>query len=368
MILEEIKLIHFRNYETLQLEIHPLLNIFVGENAQGKTNIIEAIYMCAMGKSFRNSKDQEMILFDKGQAYIKIKLQRINGKSDIEIKLSQEERKKMRVNGIQLEKGGELLGNLNVVTFTPDDLKIIKGSPIERRKFIDNEISQIIPRYYYNLLQYNRILMHRNKLLKSFKGKKIDLEIWNDQLVNIGSWIINTRIRFIKRISILAKLMHRKITDEKESLEILYSCSLPLKEKEENISLKEVFYKKLIETEEEERRRGTTLIGPHRDDLILKVNGMDVKNYGSQGQQRTSVLSLKMAELELIKGEVGEYPILLLDDVMSELDVKRQFYLLNNLKNIQTFITTTQTEQLSIEKINNKRIFNVNKGKVRIYD
>lgn len=368
MIIEEIKLLNFRNYEALQLQLHPLLNIFVGENAQGKTNIIEAIYMCALGKSFRNSKDSEIIKFNKQQAYIKINLQKINRKTDIEIKLDKEQRKKIKINGLHLEKSGELLSNLNVVTFTPDDLKIIKGSPIERRKFIDNEISQIMPRYYYNLLQYNRILMQRNKLIKNHRGKAVDLEVWNEQLVNIGTWIISQRIKFIKRISILARLIHRKITDEAESLEILYSCSFTLNGKEEGANIKDIFHKRLIERADEEKRRGTTLVGPHRDDLLIKVNGMDVKNYGSQGQQRTSVLSLKLAELELIKGEVGEYPVLLLDDVMSELDVKRQYYLLNNLKNIQTFITTTQIEQLSTARVNNKRIFKVIKGKVSIFD
>lgn len=362
MIVKEIKALNFRNYEALQLEIHPRLNIFVGQNAQGKTNIIEMLYLSAIGKSFRTSKDQEMIQFNKSQAYTKINIQRFSGDKTIEIKLDAMAKKKMKVNQIPLVKRGELLGNLNVVIFSPDDLKIIKEGPGERRRFIDNEISQIYPKYYYTLNQYQRILQQRNKLLKENRGKKIDLEIWNDQLIKYGATIILYRKRFIKRIGILAKLMHRKITEEKETLEIQYDSNVPIQEKEEITDITAKFYARLQEQRGMETARGVTMVGPHRDELIFKVNQMDVKNYGSQGQQRTSVLSLKLAELELIKGEVGEYPVLLLDDVMSELDLSRQNYLIHNLKNIQTFITTTMIEQLNVEKVENKNIYYVSRG------
>ncbi|SCY63017.1 DNA replication/repair protein RecF [Alkaliphilus peptidifermentans] len=367
MYLKELKLLNYRNYDSLHIEVHPKLNIIVGENAQGKTNVIEAIYLCAIGKSFRTNKDQELVKLDKKQAYIKAILEKANGEIEIEMKLDKEEKKKIKVNRIPLIKMGELLGNLNVVIFSPDDLKIIKGGPVERRRFIDNEICQIYPKYYYHLNQYNRILQQRNKLLKDNRGKKIDLDIWNHQLANVGAFIIYNRRKFIKRIGILAKLMHRKITDEIESLEIIYDSSIPVVEKDENNDITEKFLSELKRTCDEEILKKATVVGPHRDDLLIKINNMEVKNYGSQGQQRTAVLSLKMAELEFIKGEVGEYPILLLDDVMSELDTNRQQYLINNLKNIQTFITTTIIEQLKTKEINN-RIFYVKKGEIRIKD
>lgn len=362
MFVKEIKAVNFRNYETLQLKIHPRLNIFVGENAQGKTNVIEMLYLSAMGKSFRTSKDQEIIQFDKQQAYTKLTIEKNTGEMTIEVKLDSVQRKKMKVNQVPLLKTGELLGNLNVVIFAPDDLKIIKEGPGERRRFIDNEISQIYPKYYYTLNQYQRILQQRNRLLKENKGRKIDLEVWNDQLIKYGSTIILYRKRFIKRIGILAKLMHRKITEEKETLEIQYDSNVPCFEKDEIEEITTQFEKKLLEFKGIETARGQTMVGPHRDELIFKVNKMDVKNYGSQGQQRTAVLSLKLAELELIKGEVGEYPVLLLDDVMSELDIHRQNYLIHNLKHIQTFITTTMIEQLNIPRVENKKIFYVSKG------
>lgn len=368
MIVKGIKAINFRNYSSLEVGLHPKLNIFVGENAQGKTNIIEMIYLSALGRSFRTSKDQEMIQFQKQQAYTKVELVRASGEMVIEIKLELGQRKKMKVNQIPLVKKGELLGNLNVVIFAPDDLAIIKEGPGERRRFIDSEISQIYPKYYYTLNQYQRILQQRNTLLKENRGRKVDLEIWNDQLVKYGSVIIQYRKGFVKRIGILAKLMHRKITEERETLEITYDSNVPCQGLEQLAEIQEAFYKKLQAHSAMERARGQTLVGPHRDDLIFKINQMDVKNYGSQGQQRTAVLSLKLAELELIKGEVGEYPVLLLDDVMSELDIHRQNYLVHNLKNVQTIITTTMIDQLNIPSEDQRKIFIVSKGNLRESD
>jgi len=368
MIVKGIKAINFRNYLSLEVKLHPKLNIFVGENAQGKTNIIEMLYLSALGRSFRTSRDQEMIQFQKQQAYTKVELERVSGDVTIEIKLETAQRKKMKVNQNTLVKKGELLGNLNVVIFAPDDLAIIKEGPGVRRNFIDNEISQIYPKYYYTLNQYQRILQQRNTLLKENRGKKMDLEIWNDQLVKYGSLIIQYRRGFVKRISILAKLMHRKITEERETLEITYDSNVPCQGREQLAEIQREYMKKLQEKSGVERARGQTLVGPHRDDLIFKVNQMDVKHFGSQGQQRTAVLSLKLAEIELIKGEVGEYPVLLLDDVMSELDIHRQNYLVHNLKNIQTFITTTMIDQLNIPPGDHRKIFIVSKGNLRECD
>lgn len=365
MIIEEVKGINFRNYEQFQIQIHPKLNIFVGENAQGKTNILEAIYLCAIGKSFRTNKEQEMINIIKDQSYVKVKVnKKDNMNTDIEIMLDIEKKKKIKVNKIPLIKVGELLGNLNVVLFSPEDLKIIKEGPKERRKYLDNEISQIMPKYYYTLNQYNKILQQRNQLLRDNKVKNTEMEIWNDQLVNNGSWLMVYRRNFIKKIGILSKLMHRKITEGSENLEIKYKSDVEISEKDDVRDIKEKFMIKLKRLSDLEEERNITLTGPHRDDLIFKINGMDVKNFGSQGQQRTSVLSLKLAELELIKGEVGEYPVLLLDDVMSELDVKRQKYLINSLKNVQTFITTTSMEYIATKNHENMKSFIVSKGEI----
>ncbi|SET72290.1 DNA replication and repair protein RecF [Natronincola peptidivorans] len=366
MIVEELKLINQRNYKELQLQFHPKLNVIVGENAQGKTNILEAIYVGAIGKSFRTNKDQEMIKMLKENAYIKVKVRKITDKVEIEILLSKEVNKKIKINKVPLIKYGDLLGNLNVVLFSPEDLKIIKEGPNERRRFINNDISQISPKYYYTLTQYNKILQQRNKLLKNYKGNKINIEIWNEQLTNQGASLMIYRRNFIKRIAILAKLMHRKITEGSESLEVQYESNVKVKDDEELKDIKVNFLKKLKELQDVEIRRGLTLVGPHRDDLIFKINGLEVKNFGSQGQQRTSVLSLKLAELELMKGEVGEYPILLLDDVMSELDAKRQNYLIHNLKNIQTFITTTNIEPLNINNDKEYTLFEVVNGEISI--
>ncbi len=364
MIVEELKLINYRNYKELQLQFHPKLNILVGENAQGKTNVLESLYVSAMGKSFRTSRDQELINMLKENAYIKTKIKKISNKVDIEIILSNKTNKRIKVNKLSLTRYGDLLGSFNVVLFSPEDLKIIKEGPGERRRFMNDEISQVLPKYYYTLNQYNKILQQRNKILRDYKGEKFDLDIWDEQLASNGALIMVYRRNFIKRIGILARLMHRKITEELENLEIIYDSNLDIKEDEDQKDIAIKFKKNLQETRDQEIRRGLTLVGPHRDDLIFKINGIDVKNYGSQGQQRTAVLSLKLSELELIKGEVGEYPILLLDDVMSELDKKRQKYLIQNIRNIQTFITTTTTDLFNPDNLKECKIFKVNQGRI----
>jgi len=364
VIVEELKVINYRNYEQMNLKFHPRLNVFIGDNAQGKTNLLEAIYLCSAGKSFRTNRDQEMINMAKKQSYIQVKLKRVDSNVNIEVRLNMDRKKDIKVNQIPLIKIGELLGNLNVVLFSPEDLKLVKEGPSERRRFMDREISQISTKYYYTLSQYNKILQHRNKLLKYNKGKILDLEVWDEQLASAGAWLIFYRRNFIKKISILAKLMHRKITESVETLEIIYEANVKVKEDDEVGHIKEKILQRLKEDINIDKQRGLTTVGPHRDDMILKINKLDVKTYGSQGQQRTAVLSLKLAELELVKGEVGEYPVLLLDDVMSELDLKRQSYLVNNLKSVQTFITTTMMDNLKDLKPENRNIFTVSKGQI----
>ena len=364
MIVEELKVINYRNYEQMNLKFHPRLNVFIGDNAQGKTNLLEAIYLCSAGKSFRTNRDQEMINMAKKQAYINVKLKKVNSNVNIEVRLNMDKKKDIKVNQIPLLKIGELLGNLNVVLFSPEDLKLVKEGPSERRRFMDREISQISTKYYYTLNQYNKILQHRNKLLKYSKGKNLDIEIWDEQLATSGAWLILYRQNFIKKISLLAKLMHRKITESVETLEIIYEPNVKVKEDDDVNNIKVKMLQDLKENFDMDKQRCLTTVGPHRDDMVFKINGLDVKTYGSQGQQRTAVLSLKLSELELVKGEVGEYPILLLDDVMSELDLKRQSYLINNLKNVQTFITTTMMDHLKELKPADRNVFTVRKGQI----
>ncbi len=365
MIIEELRVINYRNYENIHLKFHPKFNIFLGNNAQGKTNLLEAIYLCAVGKSFRTNRDQEMINIEKKQAYVQVKLKRMYSDVNIEIKLDTSRKKNIRVNRVYLTKTGELLGNLNIVLFSPEDLRLIKGGPSERRRFMNREISQMSTKYYYILGQYRKILQHRNKLLKNDRGKILDLEVWNEQLAAAGAWIIFYRRDFIKKINLLAKLMHRKVTDSAETLEIIYDANIRIKEDDDINQIKENILEKLENNINIDKKRGLTTIGPHRDDVMLRINGFNVKKYGSQGQQRTAVLSLKLAEIELIKGEVGEYPVLLLDDVMSELDLKRQGYLINNLKNIQTFITTTMMEHIKKTDSENRMVFNISEGQAK---
>lgn len=343
MIISELKLINFRNYDTLKIEFHPEMNIFVGENAKGKTNIIEAIYICSIGKSFRTLKDKEMIKEDKEESYIKIEILRKDKEVIIEIVLG--EKKRIKINKRKVTKKGDFLGNLNVVIFAPEDLRIIKDGPTERRKFIDNEISQIYPRYYHILKQYYKILQQRNKAIKKNIKKRENIEMWDEQLLNSGSLLIAYRKKFLKKLNVITNPIHRKITEEKEKLEIIYKSSVVHEEKDETQEIYKKFKEQLKNTKEEEKK-GFTVVGPHKDDLLFFINKKNVKKYGSQGQQRTTVLSLKLAEIRLIKEEIGEYPILLLDDVMSEIDRKRQKHLLENLEGIQTFITTT-TENLN---------------------
>lgn len=364
MHIEKIHLRNYRNYETLTLDFSPKMNVFIGENAQGKTNLLESIYFMAIGKSFRTAKDSDLIEIDNEAAYVKLLLNKNSGqKKRIEIGLDRLKNKKCKINGVPLDRMSDLLGTLNVVIFSPEDLQIIKQGPSQRREFIDGDLSQITPRYHHLLGQYQKIVKQRNQALKMKQFKKVDLDPWNAQLVQFGTEIILYRKEFIRGLSILTRLMHRKITREKENLKLIYESSLPLKKEEEPESLRKRFLKTLQALENEEIKRGITLMGPHRDDLEFEINGKNVKKFGSQGQQRTTVLSLKMAELEMMKKETGEYPVLLLDDVMSELDEHRQQDLLQSLKNIQTFITSTSIESMDREDMN---LYEVQGGKIKI--
>ena len=370
MYLERVLCRNFRNFEELMIDLNPNLNIFLGANGQGKTNFLESIYLMATANSHRSSITSEMINWDKEKALVQLLLRRREGKIKLAMRLEKSGRQ-VEINDNPLDKVKELLGYLNAVLFSPEDLKLVKEGPSHRREFIDLEISQV-SRYYNHLLnKYDHLLKQRNNLLKSIRdGKSTDremLSVWDEQLAAVGSKIILKRIEVVDKLKILARLSQRKITEGRENLELEYDISLNnFSKKLGEAELREVFIDALISKRDQEISRGYTVVGPHRDDLILKVNDMDLRKYGSQGQQRTAALSLKLAELEFMKSETGEYPVLLLDDVFSELDGLRRKALINIIADkIQTIITATDGENLSGLKNNSYNVYQVKKGRIK---
>ncbi|MCR1899241.1 DNA replication/repair protein RecF [Irregularibacter muris] len=367
MYIEELHLKNYRNYNQLDLKLHPKINIFVGNNAQGKTNIIESIYLMSIGKSHRSSKDKEIIAWGQDHAFLMGKFNTTQGQKTIEIGLSHQRKKLIKRNGIVLEKIGELLGQVNTVLFSPEDLRLIKEGPVERRNFLDREISNLRPQYYYALLEYNKILQQRNHLLKKIKiqpSLRDTLPLWNEQLINMGSKIIQMRLHFLKKINVFTKSLHHEITDGFEKIELFYQSTL-ISSLEEMQQIKELFGKELKKSENNDIKKGTTTIGPHRDDIKINVNKIDIRSFGSQGQQRTAALSLKLSLIQLIYTETGEFPILLLDDVMSELDQKRQKKLIHSLQEVQTFITCTDLSFLEDIELKEKKIFEIQEGRAK---
>ncbi|MFZ5754452.1 MAG: DNA replication/repair protein RecF [Bacillota bacterium] len=357
MYLERLGLTNYRNYETLNEDFSAQLNILSGPNAQGKTNLLEAIYYLATGKTYRPARDLQLIRWNHQAFSIQGKIRNKQGYVTLEVlyKIGEQNSKEIKVNGLKIYKTSELLGNLTAVLFAPEDLNIIKGSPLERRKILDNDISQVSPGYFLKLQQYNRVLNQRNYLLKKIRerGKGFDeLEIWNEQFLELSESIILKRINVLEKLSPLTRLMQRKLTNGQENLEIRYLFSRQ-KELKLNHDLKKVLLEELEKYRGEEIKKGISLWGPHRDDLLISLNGNDLKVYGSQGQHRTAVLALKLSELEFFKAESGEFPVLLLDDVLSELDQERRGFLLNIIKEkkIQCFITTTEDIALENDRI-----------------
>lgn len=368
MFVSDIELKQFRNYEYLKLDSFGPVNLIIGQNAQGKTNLVEAIYALALTKSHRTSKDKELIRFESGSANIHAHVDRKYGKIQLELALSQQG-KKAKINGLEQRKLSDFVGSLNVVMFAPEDLEIVKGTPGVRRRFLDMEIGQVAPGYLYHLQQYQKILIQRNNLLKQLWGadesKQVMLSVWNDQLAEHGVKIVKKRKQFIKKLQKWAESIHEGITGGKEKLELAYVPSFADAMEEDEAVLLDQFMIKLSQTKEQEIRRGVSLTGPHRDDLTFFINGREVQTYGSQGQQRTAALSLKLAEIELIHEEIGEYPVLLLDDVLSELDPYRQTQLIETFQSkVQTFITATGIETLNTSKLKDAYIYHVQAGHV----
>ena len=342
MWIKKLKINNFRNYIEQEINFKENINVFYGENAQGKTNIIEAIYLCSMGKSFRTQKDKELINSNFENAVIEIEFEKSDREGKIKIQLNN--KKNIYLNSIKLKKLSELLGNINTVIFTPEDIDILKGGPQNRRKFLDVMISQLRPNYLHILNLYLKTLEQRNNYLRQIKEENKDenmLEIWDEKLAEYANKIYLYREEFIEKIKNKIKLIHSEITENKEEIKIEYLSDC--KNKEEYLNL-------LKNRRKLDIIKGFTTKGIHRDDFMVYINGKEINIFGSQGQHRTVVLSLKLSELNIIYDEIGEYPILLLDDFMSELDSKRRKSFLENIKNTQVIITCT--EKINIENLN----------------
>lgn len=357
MVIRSIELANYRNYEELSLELHPGINIFYGDNAQGKTNILEAVYLCSTNKSHRGSKDRDMIAFEQTESHIKMLLRRKNVENRIDMHLKRGKSKGIALNGVPIHKASELFGMVNVVFFSPEDLQIIKNGPSERRKFVDLELCQLDKLYVYQLVNYNKSLQQRNQLLKDMAFRS-DLsgvmDIWEEQLVRFGTGVIRIRRQFIEELNPLIGEIHQRLTGGKEQLTMVY---------EPNVDA-DAFADGLYRNRQREMRQKTTLTGPHRDDIRFSVNGIDIRTFGSQGQQRTAALALKLAEIEMVKKQIHDTPVLLLDDVLSELDSGRQNYLLNSMKGVQTMITCTGLDDFVNHRFHIDKIFRVANGTV----
>lgn len=368
MLLNTIKLQNYRNYESLELETPHMVNVFLGSNAQGKTNLLESILVLALSKSHRTTKDKELIGWSSDSAHITGQVDKKYGSIKLELSYSQKG-KKAKLNGLEQRKLSDYVGSLNVVMFAPEDLEIVKGTPGVRRRFLDMEIGQVQPGYLYWLQQYHKVLQQRNNMLKAGNASSdlALLEVWNMQLAQLGVKIMMKRQHFIHKLQTYAKQIHAGITNGAEELRLEYRPSFDCDASQDEAILFDQFMVKLTHVKDQEFRRGVTLVGPHRDDIGFYINDKEAQVFGSQGQQRTTALSLKLAELELIHEEIGEYPILLLDDVLSELDRNRQTQLIETFQSkVQTFITTTGLESVDMSKLTDAGIYYVKDGKVSL--
>lgn len=357
MVIKSLELSDFRNYNSLSLNFYDGTNILYGDNAQGKTNILEAIYVGATTKSHKGSKDREIIKLDKEESHIRILIEKNHITYKIDMHLKKNKTKGIAINGIPIRKSGELIGLTHVIFFSPEDLSIIKNGPSERRKFIDMELCQLDQIYLYNLSKYNKIINQRNNLLKQigYKRELLDtLSVWNMQLMEYGSKIIERRAQFISQMNDIIYGIHKKLSGGKEELVVKY---------EPNVEI-DLFETKLSQSMERDINTKMTNVGPHRDDISFFIMDHDIRKFGSQGQQRTSALSLKLAEIELVKKTVNDTPILLLDDVLSELDRNRQNYLLDSIHDIQTIVTCTGLEEFINNRLTVDKIYKVVEGTV----
>ena len=361
MIIKSIELSNFRNYKELNLPFDAGTNILYGDNAQGKTNILEAVYLSGTTKSHKGSKDKEMIFFDSEEAHIRTIVEKEEKQYQIDMHLRRRGSKGVAINKIPIKKAGELFGILNMVFFSPEDLNLIKNGPAERRRFLDIELCQLDKLYLSDLTKYHKILNQRNKLLKDIVYNSDLLEtlpIWDAQLVETGRRLIQRRKQFIEELNQIIFQIHFNLTGGKEHLILKY---------EPNID--DIFFEdELLKVKAKDLRLCQTTVGPHRDDMLFSIDGIDIRKFGSQGQQRTSALSLKLAEIEIVKQIIHNTPILLLDDVLSELDSSRQNYLLNSITDIQTIITCTGLEEFVKNRFHINKVFRIVKGTIKEHD
>ena len=355
MIVKSLELKNFRNYERLSVDFDPSTNIIYGDNAQGKTNILEAICVSGTSRSHRGSRDKDMIRFGEQEAHIRTIVEKNSSEYRIDIHLKNNHSKGIAINKVPIKKSSDLFGILNIIFFSPEDLAIIKNGPDKRRRFIDMELCQIDRVYLYNLTEYSKTLNQRNKLLKDivFNKKLLDtLPVWDDKLAEYGSKIIKRREEFVETIAPLVSELHRQISNDREEVELFY---------EKNVSA-EGMREALDFSYDNDIRLGSTTKGPHRDDLRFDLGGVDLRKFGSQGQQRTAALSLKLSEVTMMEKETGEKPVLLLDDVLSELDSNRQKDLLKSLSDTQTLITCTGLDDFVKNQYQVNKVFEVKNG------
>ena len=344
MRITQLTVDNFRNHTHTTLQLSDGVNVLVGPNAQGKTNLLEAIYLSCVGRGWRTSRDNEMVQFGKERALVQVTAMKRFGSVDIAIQLGMGLKKSISINRVPIAKVAELMGQINCIFFSPDELKLVKEAPADRRRFMNIDISQIDKSYFYALTRYNKILQQRNAYLKNNNDSR-ELSIWDDQLIKQGQIIITKRQAFIQKLTPYVIAKHQELTGGQETITLTYETCTDLAQE-------------LNSARERDLRLRTTTVGPHRDDIAILINGKDVRIYGSQGQQRTVALSIKLAELDLFTDITGERPILLLDDVFSELDSNRQARLLTALKNTQAVITATDAPSVG-------KVFKVAQGTVR---
>ncbi|MCM1266720.1 MAG: DNA replication/repair protein RecF [Bacteroidales bacterium] len=358
MVIKSLELADFRNYDSLQIDFSEGTNILYGNNAQGKTNILEAIYLSATTKSHKGSKDKDIVNFNKEEAHIRTYLLKNEDEIRVDMHLRKNKTKGIAIDGQKIKKAAELLGLLNVVFFSPEDLSIIKNGPAERRRFVDMELCQLDSFYIYNLNHYNKIVNQRNKLLKDMyfnPSLRDTLNIWDSQLVSFGSKIIERRQLFVEQLNEIIYEIHKKLSGDQEELTIKYEPDVLIEEYE----------KALVSCQERDVKLKQTTVGPHRDDFSFMTGDIDIRKFGSQGQQRTAALSLKLSEIELVKKLTKDNPVLLLDDVLSELDSNRQNYLLRTIGDIQTIITCTGLDEFVNNRFEINKVFQIENGSIK---
>lgn len=361
MYIDTLEVGNFRNYDFAKIDFHNKTNILCGDNAQGKTNILESIFVCGTTKSHKGCKDRELIRLGEEEAHIRMHLVKKNMSHRIDMHLKKSRGKGIAIDGIPIKRSGELLGLLNVIFFSPEDLRIIKNGPSERRRFVNMELCQLDAVYLHDLGEYNKVLAQRNKLLKQIYHQpslKETLDLWDMQLVEYGSKLVRRRETFVEEIGEIVTEVNGKLTGGKEMIRMTYEPDVMVDD----------FEKKLADAREKDLKTCSTNVGPHRDDLCFLNGDIDLRRYGSQGQQRTCALSLKLAEIELVKDLIGDSPILLLDDVLSELDRKRQNYLLDSIHDIQAIITCTGIEEFVGSRLTLDKIFRVVQGEITVQE